>query len=151
MGRPPKEKTEDMLAEAQTIKEPTKPGWRPANKLSYLKARAGYTARWVDSKQENVMKKKAEGWVVMKPSDHVGIPLETLDVNDGNAIGNEIRQREMIAMMIPDSLKAERADYYRSENKRAMDSILRESNEGLKKMGAATFKPKGMSGRIVID
>lgn len=130
----------------------TPPVWRPANKMAELKAKKGYTARWVNNDPANIAKKKAEGWIVMKPEDEIGtFSTSYKDVNDGKALGTGIVFRDSIAMMIPDELKAAREEFMRQENANAMSSILNKTDDKIKQTGASTYKPKGMSGRIVID
>ena len=136
---------------SQTVSAPTDPGWRPAKRLGYLKAPSGFTARWVSVDSDNVQRKKEEGWIVMKPSDNKGGNLGLQDVNDGGSPANDIRYRDMIAMMLPDAVKKERDEYYRSENRRATDVILKKTDKDLKNMGVSTYRPNGQSGRIVIE
>ena len=87
----------------------------------------------------------------MKPSDNKGGNLGLQDVNDGGSPANDIRYRDMIAMMLPDAVKKERDEYYRSENRRATDVILKKTDKDLKNMGVSTYRPNGQSGRIVIE
>lgn len=141
VGRPP----------SQTVAEPTKPGWRPAKRLGQLRAPSGYTARWVSIDADNVQRKKEEGWIIMKPSDNKGGDMGLKDVNDGGSPANDIRYRDMIAMMLPDSIKKERDDYYRAENRRSTDVIFKKTDAELKNIGVQTYKPRGQSGRIVIE
>lgn len=130
----------------------TAPGWRPAKRLSYLKARSGYTARWVAADPDNIARKKEEGWQIMTPKDNIGGNLDKQqDVNDGGSPANDIRYRDLIAMMLPDKVKKEREEYYRGENRRATDVILKKTDSDLGKFGVQTYKPKGHSGRIVIE
>src|SRR5689334_13681340 len=98
-GRPKTEQKTDKPAEP---KKGTKPGWRPSSVLPQLKARSGFTARWVRNEPGNISKKMAEGWVLMKPEDNVGIAIRAIDTPDANPLANEIRYRESIAMMIAD-------------------------------------------------
>lgn len=135
----------------QTIEQPTAPGWRPAKKLQGLKARSGYTARWVSADPENVARKKSEGWILMKPSDNIAGSFDTKDVNDGGSAANDIRYRDLIAMMLPDEIKRQRNEYYRNENAQAAKAIMKNTDAGIAKMGGSTYKPKGMQGKIVIE
>lgn len=144
-------KIEKERSPNQTVANPTAPGWRPAKRLGYLKAPSGFTARWVSSDSDNVQRKKEEGWLIMKPSDNKGGNLGLQDVNDGGSPANDIRYRDMIAMMLPDAVKKEREDYYRAENRRATDVILKKTDKDLKNIGVSTYKPNGQSGRIVIE
>lgn|SRR3990167_5683376 len=149
-----KEQQEKKLAGrpiTQTVTAPTAPGWRPAKRLGYLKAPSGYTARWVAADLDNVQRKKEEGWLIMKPSDNKGMNLDKQDVNDGGSPANDIRYRDMIAMMLPDEVKKEREEYYRQENRRATDVIFKKTDRDLKNIGVSTYTPKGQAGRIVIE
>ena len=141
VGRPPN----------QTVAAPTAPGWKPAKRLGYLKARSGFTARWVSTDSDNVQRKKEEGWLIMKPTDNIGGNLGLQDVNDGGSPANDIRYRDLIAMMLPDAVKKEREEYYRGENRRATDVILKKTDKDLKNIGVHGYAPKGQSGRIVIE
>jgi len=135
----------------QIEKRATKPNWRPASKVATLKARHGFTARWVNSDPGEIAAKKSEGWILMKPEDNLGDyqPLE--DVNDGKAIFNGIRFRDMIAMMLPDDMKEAREEYMRRENANAKELILNKTDEEAKRNGVQIYAAKGHSGRIVID
>lgn len=154
--------TEEKVAELKTEtveetvqdkpkKKATKPNWRPASMLGTLKARKGFTPRWVKADPANIAKKKAEGWIVMKPSDNIGEEIDQTDINDGKALHNGIRYRDHIAMMLPDETKKAREEYIREENKQQMAGILRDTDEQFAAKGVQTYKPKGQAGRIVID
>lgn len=140
-GRPKKE----------TTRKATKPNWRPSSRLATLKAKSGYTARWVDADPANVARKKAEHWLVMKPEDNVGPPIDQTDVNDGKALHDGIRYRDMIAMMLPNDLKEAREEYYKEENRQQMAGILKDTDREAEQMGAQVYKPKGQTGRVVIE
>lgn len=147
-GRPAKDEQNEKPAEA---KKGTKPGWRPSSKLPDLKARTGFTARWVSNESGNISKKLSEGWILMKPSDNVGVPIKDFLTPDTNTLASEIRYRESIAMMIPDDVKAARAEYIQEENRAAQRQILRQTDEEFKRAGVQTYTPKGQAGRIVIE
>ena len=129
----------------------TKPAWRPSSRLATLKARSGFTARWVSADPAEISKKRAEGWIIMKPSDNKGPEIEQTDISDGKALHDGIRYRDMIAMMLPDDLKEAREEYYKKENEQAMAGILDETDNKLGQIGAQTYKPKGASGRVTIE
>lgn len=139
-GRPP----------MHTVKEPTKPGWKPAARLGGLAAPKGYTARWVSDEPDNIARKKEEGWVVMK-SDQNQRDFDTKDVNDASATDSKIQYRGMIAMMLPDEMKKQRTEYYKAETNRATQMIMKKADGEAKSMGVETYSPKGQSGRIVIE
>ena len=132
-------------------KKATKPNWRPSSRLATLRAKPGYTARWVDADPAEIARKKAEGWIIMKPEDNVGPPIDQTDIKDGTALHDGIRYRDMIAMMLPNDLKEAREEYYRKENEQAMAGILKKSDGELENMGAQVYKPKGSPGRVVIE
>lgn len=142
---------ETEAKEKKTTRKATKPAWRPASKLATLKAKDGFTARWVSADPTEIARKKAEGWVIMKPRDNIGPAIDQIDVNDGKALHDGIRYRDMIAMMLPDDMKKAREEYHEEENRQAMAGILKETDGQLNKMGAQTFAPKGAPGRIVIE
>ena len=130
-GRPPK--TDEQIEEK---KKGTRPGWRPSSVLPQLKARTGFTARWVRNESGNIAKKLAEGWVVMKTEDNVGIPIISTETPDSNSLTNAIRYRDQIAMMISDDDKAARDEYLKRENAAVQRSILHKSDEQFKQMGS---------------
>lgn len=132
-------------------KKGTKPGWKPASVNPQLKARSGFTARWVRNESGNIAKKLAEGWILMKPSDNVGIPIRAEETPDANPLASEIRYRDQIAMMISDEDKQARTEFHREENRRIQKQILRQTDEDLQKIGVSTYAPKGQAGRIVIE
>lgn len=133
-----------------TVENPTKPGWKPAARMAGLKAPSGYTPRWVSEESDNIARKKEEGWIIMKPEDNKG-SFESKDVNDASQTDSRIRHRGMIAMMLPDKLKEARTEYYKGETNRATQMIMRDTDREAKKMGVETYKPKGASGRIIIE
>lgn len=147
-GRPANSEKDEQQA---APKKGTKPGWRPSSVLPQLKAKQGFTARWVRNESGNISKKLAEGWILMKPSDNVGIPIKAYDTPDANTLASEIRYRDSIAMMIADEDKEARQEYITSENHAATQQILRQTDEDFKRAGVQTYAPKGQSGRIVIE
>lgn len=139
-GRPP----------MQTVKEPTKPGFKPASRLGGLKAPQGYTARWVDADEGNIARKLEEGWIMMDQKDNQK-DFGVKDVNDTNSVDSKIKYRGMVAMMLPDDLRASRQEYYKAETARATQSIMKKADAESKNIGVQTYSPKGQSGRIVIE
>lgn len=144
-------KPESEAQTDQSKKTGTRPGWKPASVLPQLKARPGFTARWVRNDSGNIQKKMVEGWVLMKPSDNVGVEILQANTPDSNALASEIRYRDSIAMMLPDELKQARTEHFRSEALDAQTQILRKSDEQFRSHGVQTYTPKGQAGRIVID
>lgn len=147
-GRP---KTEQTIERPAEPKKGTRPGWKPSSVLPQLKARHGFTARWVANEPGNISKKLAESWILMKPSDNVGIPIKAYDTPDTNSVASEIRYRDSIAMMIADEDKKAREEYMREESRAATRQILKQTDEDFKRAGVQTYAPKGQSGRIVIE
>lgn len=135
----------------RTKRKVKKPGYRPASRLATLKARKGYTPRWVSADPAEIARKKAEGWIIMQPKDNIGPEIEQTDIKDGSALHAGIRYRDMIAMMLPDSIREDREEYYREENRQAMAGILRDTDQKLEQTGAQVYKPHGQPGRIVIE
>lgn len=151
-----KEEIEVEVAEEKPAvveqKKGTRPGWRPADMLPNLKAKSGFTARWVANDPANIMRKRHEGWIVMKPSDNAGSHIESLGyATDSGTLASEIRYQNMIAMMLPDDMKKARDEYHRQRIDESTASILSESDEKMKRIGLKTYTPKGQSGRIVIE
>lgn len=151
-GRPAKADVDAVeIDKTAEPKKGTKPGWRPSSVLPQLKARHGFTARWVNNDSGNIAKKLSEGWILMKPSDNVGIPIRSYDIPDTNSLASEIRYRDSIAMMISNEDKLERQEYIREENRAATRQILQKTDEEFKRAGVQTYSPKGQTGRIVIE
>jgi len=150
-GRPKAEQTDQTVDKKAEPKKGTKPGWRPSSVLPQLKARHGFTARWCANDSGNITKKLSEGWILMKPSDNVGIPIKSYDTPDSNSLATEIRFRDSIAMMIADEDKLARQEYMREESQAATRQILQKTDEEFKRSGVQTYSPKGQSGRIVIE
>jgi hypothetical protein len=126
--------------------------WRPASKQATLKAKSGYTAKWVRNDPSDIARYKSEGFIIMKPDDNVGPYKEApLDVNDGTAVSNQIRFRDCIAMMLPNDLVEARKEYFKNENAAVMASVIKKTDDSVKKLGGQTYTPKGMAGKIVID
>lgn len=150
-GRPAKVETDQSIEKPAEPKKGTRPGWKPSSVLPQLKARAGFTARWARNESGNISKKLAEGWILMKPDDNVGIPIKAYDTPDANPLAGEIRYRDSIAMMIADEDKVARQEYMREESKSATRQILKQTDEDFKRAGVQTYTPKGQSGRIVIE
>ena len=139
-GRPP----------MNTVKEPTKPGWKPAARMAGIKAPDGYTARWVSDEPDNIARKKEEGWIMMTSKDNQK-NFDSQDVNDSNPTDSRIKYRGMVGMMLPDKLKEERTAYYKAETNRATSMIMKDTDKEAKKMGVETYSPRGSAGRIVIE
>ena len=137
--------------EQTPTKKGTRPGWKPASILPQLKARHGFTARWVRNDPGNIQRKMAEGWLLMKPEDNVGTPIIQAETPEANPLASEIRYRDSIAMMLPDEAKQDREEYYRNESRSVQQQVLSKSDEQFKSHGVTTYTPKGQAGRIVID
>lgn len=144
-----KKMIEQVVSEGNEIKKGTPPAWQPASKQAELKAPKGFFPRWVRADAGEIAKKKAEGWLIMKPEDNKG-HFRADDVNDGTPLHNGIRFRDMIAMMLPEERKEGRDAYFKAENKRAVSGIFDKTDEESKKMGLRLYTPKGQAGRIVI-
>lgn len=147
-GRPAKA---DQIEKSAEPKKGTKPGWRPSSVLPQLKAKNGFSARWVRNDSGNISKKLAEGWILMRPEDNVGIAIKAYDTPDANSLASEIRYRDSIAMMIADEDKVAREEFMKQESRAATRQILRNTDEEFKRAGVQTYSPKGQSGRIVIE
>lgn len=148
-GRPAKAEMEQTIEKEP--KKGTRPGWRPSSVLPQLKARSGFTARWVYNEPGNISRKMSEGWILMKPSDNIGIAIRAADTPDANSVASEIRYRDSIAMMIADEDREARQEYMREETKAATRQILKQTDEDFKRAGVQTYSPKGQTGRIVIE
>lgn len=136
----------------QVKKSGTKPGFKPASRSPLLKAPNGFTARWVRADSSDIERKKAEGWLLMKPEDNKGVAFTAQDVSEEKALGNHIRYRGQVAMMIPDELKEARQEYYKGETSSKLKTGLETMKTGLAGMGGQYRgeSPDG-KGRIVID
>lgn len=143
-GRPAKI-LEDKETENVAVKGTT-PGWKPSSLLGTLKAKAGFSARWVSNDPARIAKMRSEGWIVMKPADNIGTYAQ-----DEGSLSGELRYRDMIGMMLPESLKKQRSEYYRKETDEATRAILKQTDGEMREKGVSTYTPKGMPGRIVID
>jgi hypothetical protein len=136
--------------EIKIKKKGTKPGWKPAGQIPRLKAPKGFTPKWASP--DKLDRLRAEGWIIMKPEDNKGQEILKADVNDAGSLTGALRYRELIAVMLPNELKAERDEWHRNdENKSAMKNILKQTDEQLKELGVETFAPTGQAGRIVIE
>jgi hypothetical protein len=142
-GRPPKIIDD---TETDTVAKGTYPGWKPSSLLGTLKARSGFTARWVSHDPARIAKMRSEGWITMKPTDNIGTYAQ-----DESSLSGELRYRDMIGMMLPDQLKKSRNEYYRKETDDATRAILKQTDGEMRQKGVSTYTPKGMPGRIVID
>jgi hypothetical protein len=139
--------TEEVIAKPK--KKGTPPGWRPSGQLPKLKAPPGWHPKW--SSISKLTERMSEGWKVMKPSDNHGDEIVNIDVNDVASLTGALRYRDLVAIMIPKELKAQRDEYIRNENKEAMRSVLRETDEKLKEGGVEVYAPKGQAGRVIIN
>lgn len=135
----------------KSTKRGTRPGWQPASILPKLKARRGFTARWVRNDPGNIQRKMVEGWLLMKPSDNEGVAIIQAETPDTAPLASEIRYRDSIAMMLPDEDKKDRDEFYRNESRSVQQQVLSKTDEQFKSHGVATYTPKGQAGRIVID
>lgn len=143
------EAAQEVSIDEKPKKKGTPPGWKPAQQLPKLKAPAGFTAKW--SSPSKLTERRAEGWQIMKPTDHKGEEIVNIDVNDVGSLTGALRYRDLVAIMLPKDLKDARDNWLRNENKEATKGILKETDEKLNEMGVETYTPKGQSGRIVID
>lgn len=130
-------------------KKGTRPGWRPAGQLPKLKAPPGYTAKWANP--DKLDRLRAEGWELMKPNQNRGQEILQIDVNDAGPLTGALRYRELVAIMLPNELKAERDEWVRQENREAVKHILKDADEKFQEKGVQTYAPTGQAGRIVIE
>lgn len=145
----PNEEKENKMQEIEKKTKGTPPTWKPSGQLPKLKAPPGFTAKW--SAMHKLTERLSEGWVIMKPDDNKGDKIINIDVNDVGSLTGALRYREMVAIMLPKEMKEARDAWHRNENKEAMRSILKETDEKFKEHGVETYAPSGQSGRIVIN
>lgn len=145
--------TEEKTEETPKIekKKGTAPGWKPAGQLPKLKAPHGFSAKWASSEPGKLSRLRAEGWQIMKPTDNKGEKIINIDINDSNAVGSELRYRDLVAVMLPIDRKEARDEWLRQENTNAVSSIFDQTDNELSANGVQTYTPKGQSGRIVIE
>lgn len=139
-------KQEEVIAPK---KRGTRPGWKPSSQLPNLKAPHGFTAKWCNPAK--LTERRSEGWIIMTPKDNKGSEIMSVDVNDGGSLTDALRYRDLVAIMLPNELKADRDAWLKNENEEAMAGILKKTDEELKQHGVETYTPKGQAGRIVID
>lgn len=93
-------------------RKPTQP-WRPANLLDaasrYKKKVEGiFRLRWV--RKDQVEKKLAEGWEIVKESPEEISPEKT--IIDGSPIDGVVRKRGLILCRMPEDMAKARAEYF---------------------------------------
>jgi hypothetical protein len=143
--------TQELQQEPVIKTKGTRPGWKPAGQLPKLKAPPGFTPKWASSDPGKLTKLRAEGWILMKPSDNKGEEILKVDVLDGSPIASELRYRDLVAVMLPNEMKAQRDEWLRNENREAMKNVLNQTDAKLEEIGVQTYSPKGQAGRIIID
>lgn len=101
------------------VKKGRKVSWKPANKLGFLSAPEGYTPRWCDSNESNLMKKQEEGFEFLNKTKFPQLKHTKKDgakeIADGAETGL-VKYREMVAMMIPNETRDARNDYFKKLN-----------------------------------
>lgn len=140
---------EETIEEVKPKKKGTRPGWKPSSQLPNLKAPPGFVAKWCNPTK--LTERRSEGWQIMTPSDNKGSEIMNVDVNDVGSLTGALRYRDLVAIMLPKELKAEREEWLKNENEESMRGILQKTDEEFKERGIETYTPKGQSGRIVID
>lgn len=103
-----------------------RPSWRPANRLEITGKEDGYRYRWVSEDTDNIRRRLDEGWeFVNKTTDQAeSVPIG--EIQDGSALDSAQRQRELVAMRMPEELARERDLYYQEKTAERTRSIKRQ-------------------------
>lgn len=123
----PKEKIEVKASEVQKTKG-TKVSWRPADKVAKLKAPESGRPRWCSPDTANIQKKLDEGWKFINkstlPSAYKDDNGMIKDVQENSSLGTEIRNREMVAMYLPEEQAKARDEYFRDKTMRRTQATI---------------------------
>jgi hypothetical protein len=139
----------DILA----MLEPRKAGrrsWRPANLLDIEGKDSNFRYRMCRSDDANLSRKLQEGWeFVNATTDPEARVIGAGTVNDGRSVDTTQRQRELVAMRLPEELARERDEHYAEEVQRRKRDLKRKAQS---EMGAdAKGRSAPVTGKIIIE
>lgn len=142
-GRPPKE----VSAEPPVKKG--KKSWSPSNLADVVNKEDGFRHRWVRKDEDNIAKKKAEGWEFVSGvngSQTKGTHPDSRP-DEPHAMTSNIERRDSVLMKLDDETAASRDDYINNETARRTSALLRTAKQDLGKSGAAVHGSISMEKR----
>lgn len=120
--------------------------WKPAQKLSIVDRKPGYEYRWCDSDPSNILKRKADGWVMATELSGHRTKQEDPSAKDLTSV---TEYRNMVLMAIPTEDYEAHREYYaeltRKQTSGLKDRVKQEARS------ASTGKPADIHGTIVIN
>lgn len=143
-GRPPK-------AEASApVKKGTK-SWSPSNLSDVVNKEDGFRYRWARKDEDNLAKKKAEGWEFV--SDVNGSKTKGTHPDgrpdEPHALTSNIERRDAVLMKLDDETAEARDAYMNGETGRRTAALMRTVKQDLGKTGATVHGSISMEKRGV--
>lgn len=120
--------------------------WKPAQKLSIVDKKAGYVYRWCDKDPANLLKRKADGWVMASDLHGHKAKQEAPEAKDLTSV---TEYRDLVLMAIPEEDYQSHRDYYEEQTRKQTvglkDRVKQDARQG------ATGKAADIHGTIVIN
>jgi hypothetical protein len=121
------EQSQDSETELEAIRRKLRANWRPASTLDVTDKNPNMGYRYVVNEEENIRKKKAEGWeFVNKTTGITGDPNDELHSSDGAK-----RHRELVLMANDKKVLEARAKALESTNRRSEAEIFNQTQRDL--------------------
>lgn len=131
--------------------EPLKKGnssWKPASATDVVNKEAGYRYRWARKDQDNIAKKKAEGWeTVSGLTSDKATPEITNRINDGKSVSSVYEKHDVILQRIPEEIAQGRDAYFNAETERRTAGLTAHIKKDLAKDGAPSHGEITISSR----
>jgi len=120
--------------------------WKPAQKLSIVDKKPGYEYRWCDKDPANLLKRKADGWVMA--SELHGHKAKQEEATE-KGITSVMEYRDLVLMAIPEEDLQSHRDYYEEQTRKQTvglkDRVKQDAQKG------AAGKSADIHGSIVIN
>lgn len=126
---------------AELAEKPIKKGkktWSPSNLGEVINKENGFRYRWARKDDDNLAKKKAEGWEFV--SGVAGSQIKSLHPDsrpdEPHAMTSNIERRDSVLMRLDEETAEARDEYVNNETARRTGALIREAKTGLNKSGA---------------
>lgn len=136
-GIPAFQKTKTQLENALiaegilTRQKKGRPSWQPAQRLHISDKDPNFRYRLVREDPENLRRRLDEGWEFVNKTVDNAESAPIGEIHDGKALDSVQRQRELVAMRMPEETARERDLYYQEKDAERKRSIRRQLEDDI--------------------
>lgn len=126
-----------------------KKSWTPSDLGSVINKEDGFRHRWVRKDEDNIAKKKAEGWEFVSSTNGAQTKGKYPDSrpDEAHPLTSNIERRDSILMRLDNETAEARDDYVNNETARRTSTLRRTVSENLGKTGAPVHGSLSMEKR----